>query len=325
MTTSRSQIGLGKPIDALLGDRARRYFGNGFRQGVVRLGGADRPREHGGPPRASWSGSVEYPAPWSVKATGPQAVHLSTIDAYLLAISAASALLGAAPTAAGRAERPLGAAWVRRCVIKAGSAPIEDGLDRIPVAATRVNAAGDSAERIHHISVTVGNMLVTAEIDSGSAVGAASAVDLPRTYRTTISDLLDVETSPDSTEVSGTVSYDSGPGRESFPEIESRYPHSVTFAEAFADMLQLGQVGLYALDGFTRADSDTLWMRNTLYEATSPVRPRVPGERVTTEIRSPRVVSMRGRRWRVATLRSRRASMALSCSVAHALPEGPRG
>ncbi|MGW4114052.1 AvrD family protein [Actinosynnema sp. NPDC004786] len=321
MVTSRSRIGSGKPVDALLGDRDRRYFGNGFRQGVVRLRTVDRAPGVDGAMRSVGLGSVEYPAPWSVKAAGPQDVHVSTIDAYLLAVSAASSLLGRERAGAGR---PLGASWVRRCAIKAGSVPIEDGLDRIPVSATRVRGSSDPA--VPTLSVAVGGMAVTVEVDPGDAVRFPSAVDVPRTYRTTVADLVDVEVAPGSAEVSATVVYRTGQAEgESFPEIESRYPESVTFAEAFADMLQLGQVGLYALDGVSRADSGTLWMRSTLFEATSPLRPRVPGDRITAEIRSPRVVTMRGRRWRVATLRSRRASMTLSCSVAHALPESGRG
>ncbi|ROP41814.1 AvrD family protein [Saccharothrix texasensis] len=319
MATSRSRIGSGEPIDALLGARDRRYFGNGFRQGVVRLRRAGRSFGVGGDSRFVGLGTVGYSAPWSVKASGPQNPHVSTIDAYLLAISAASSLLG--PRGTG-ADQPLGAAWVRRCAIKAGGAPIEDGLDRIPVSATWAHASTDPAARVLQVSVTVGSMLVTVDVDPGGGVRAPSAVDRPRTYRTTVSDLVDVEVAPGSAEVSATVHYSTGQGEEDlFQEIESRYPESLTFAEAFADMLQLGQVGLYAMDGLARADSDTLWMRNTLFEATSPFRPRVQGDRVTAEIRSPRVVTMRGRRWRIATLRSRRASMALSCSVAHALPE----
>lgn len=321
MTISRSPTGNGKSIDALLGERSQRYFGDGFRQGSVRFAGEARSDDVDALARCAGFGVVTYPGPWSRKASGPQNIHVSTIDAYQLAVSAASALLDATRTATGLQDRPLGTAWIRRCVIKAGRTPIEHGLDRIPVSATRVNATDDSISRIHTISVTVGNILVILDVDTGASIRAQSTSDLPRTYRTTATDLGEVTVTPDCLRVSGTATYTAGPGgQESFPEIESRFPECVTFAEAFADMLQLGQVGLYALDGFTRAYSHTLWMRNTHFEATTPLRPREQGERITTEIRSPRIVTMKGQNWRIATLRSRRLSLTLSCSVAHALP-----
>lgn len=319
MTTSLSKTGNGKSIDTLLGERSRRYFGDGFRQGLVRFRSVNQSDDVDASTRCTGFAAVTYPAPWSMKASGAQNIHVSTIDTYLLAVSAASALLDAG---ARRRDQPLGSAWVRRCVIKAGNAPIEQGLDRIPISAKRIDAADDPVGRMHVISVTVGNMLVTLEVDSGTTVRPQSTIDLPRTYQTTATDLTDVTVAPDCSQVSATVTYAEGPGRrESFPEIESRFPEFLTFAEAFADMLQLGQVGLYTLDGFARAHSNTLWMRNTHFEATSPLRPREDGERITTEIRSPRIVTMKGRNWRIATLRSRRSSMTLSCSVAHTLPE----
>ncbi|MBF6461228.1 hypothetical protein IU433_19540 [Nocardia puris] len=322
MTTCHLRADHAKPIDALLGNRAQRYFGDGFRQGTVRFtrAAATDPDENA---RCVGFGSLEYPGMWSLKSSGPQSIHVSTIDTYLLAVSAASSLLETTLLRGRRrGDDPLGSAWVRRCIIKAGTVPIEMGLDRIPVSATRINSSDAAAGRVHVISVTVGNMLAILDIDTGSTVPPQSATDVPRSYRGHATDLAGVTVAPDFSSVSADAEYRTVPGpAESYAEIESRFPGSVTFAEAFVDMLQLGQVGLYAMDGFARADSNTLWMRSTHYEATTPIRPRESGERVTTEIHGARVVTLKGRRWRAATLVSHRPSMTLSCSVAHALPD----
>lgn len=176
---------------------------------------------------------------------------------------------------------------------------------------------------VHSISVTVGNMLVSLVIDSADAADGLSEIKGEGgPFSSYATDLRDVRVGPEFDLISATarVSRRDGVVRHA-GGLESAYDGSLTFVEAFADMLQLGQVGLYLMDGITRADSKTLWMRTTRFETHSPIRPR-RDEVVSTSIRSPRIVHKDGARWRVATLSSDRGPMTLNCSVAHELPSG---
>lgn len=307
-------------VDDFLGARENRYFGDGFRRGKIRFLAAGMAADG----RIEGTGVVEYPGTWSVKAAGAQRLHLSTLDAYLLGVEAAAELLrGESSNGVERLVVPQ--AWVRRCVIKAGNAPIEDSLNNVPVSAVRVNATSEIGV-VHSISVTVGNMLVSLAIESSNASSSPDHIqDGNGSFSSYATDLRDVRVGSEFDQISATAKVsrrDYGVGEAG--GLESAYGGSLTFAEAFADMLQLGQIGLYLMDGITREDSKTLWMRSTRFETRSPIRPR-RDEVVSTSIRSPRIVHKDGARWRVATLSSDRGPMTLTCSVAHELPSDEVG
>ncbi len=306
-TTSRP----GDSIDDILGPRSTRYFGDGFRRAIVTFlpdrtpGG--RPEA---PHRLTGFGSVHYPGAWSTKASGAQRIHLSTIDAYLLAVEATSLLLGGDPRR--QPNRPPAGIRIRKCVIKAGHAPVEQRLDRVPVVATKIDSTRVSETMEHLVQIAVGGMHLFLTAGPATLLRSDRAGVTAR-MRTVPSDLHDVVVADDASSVAATAVYEDPLGTEG-------HGTRLTFVDAFAEMLQLGQVGLYSMDDISREHSHTLWMRTAHFTTTSPASTRTAGERVVVDIHHPRIVHMAGRRWRTATLISHRPAMSLSCSVAHALP-----
>jgi hypothetical protein len=288
-------------VDQYLGPGATRFFGAGHRGVEYELSGLVT--DAAGTTRGR--ARISYPAGWSAKATGPLRPHLSTIDALILGADLAE---GALRRAGGDAWT----GWLRRVDIRAGAAPYEEGLDRVPVEASVVStdAAGEGPP-VSAVECRIANMVVRCEVEHG----LDGRTDLPlyggyRGRRQLIEDVtVDLERERADAAVTILAS-----GEQGAPV--------VTLVDSFVVALQMGQVLLYALDGVERADSNTLWMRNTTITCRRPHPPIEQRLAVTTSLKGSRLLKGRGATWRTATVEGEVNGVRARCSVAHELPAG---
>ncbi|MFI0264771.1 AvrD family protein [Streptomyces sp. NPDC017056] len=97
---------------------------------------------------------------------------------------------------------------------------------------------------------------------------------------------------------------------------------SISMIDAFVAALQLGQVLLYELDGLTRAQSNTLWMRSTHITRAGASRPWHGSEPITTSLQAAKALpTAAGETWRTADVVSAVGDLTVRCAVAHRLLE----
>jgi hypothetical protein len=288
---------------------------------------------------------VGVPAEWSRKGGVSQRPHLSTIDAVVLAVELAQAQLTAHRRLGADALR---AVWVRRIVVRAGTSPLEEGLDGVPVACTTlgVEEPADAGQPwTIRAGARIGPMKVRLGLASPHPVGpalrggpeaAADAVLGLRATNRLYADgfrhrgvvVEDVEVGDSSTRAAALLRVVPGSAAGGSPAaqdagephgLESAYWPAVHLIDVFVAALQLGQVLLYGLDGMDRADSSTLWMRTTEFEVATPERPPSPGP-MAVRLENVALLTSRGARWRTADIVSTGHRVRLRCSVTHRLP-----
>ncbi|MCZ7459564.1 AvrD family protein [Streptomyces sp. WMMC940] len=338
-------------VSDYLGAPERRFFGEGYKRAQQRLTGVAAHTAPGGPatgegaPVVTATAAVDYPADWSRKGTVDQKPHLSTIDVLLLGVRLTEELLGHHRGLTGAELRD---SWIRRARIKAGAVPVEDGLSGFPVSARlgAETASPDPGRTVSVVDATVGALTVRVELDhpdvhrgaragtagadSGPEPGTAPGQPLRRPFgdgckkrRQSIEDVVVGAGRDTATAVVRLDAWDeaSGPGEGT----EGGHQPSAGLIDAFVVALQLGQIMLYELDQVDRADSHTLWMRSTLFEASTPHRPLATPEGgplpVTAELRNATVLRNRsGETWRRADIVAELSGVGVVCSVAHRLP-----
>ncbi|MFI1470007.1 AvrD family protein [Streptomyces wuyuanensis] len=339
-------------VSDYLGAPERRFFGEGYKRAQHRLtdlavhtAPEDGPDAGEGAPLVTATAVVDYPADWSRKGSVDQKPHLSTIDVLLLGVRLTEALLG---DHRGLTGAELRNSWIRRARIKAGAAPVEDGLSGFPVSARLGSEAAspDPGRTVSVVDARVGALTVRIELDhpdvrrgadagtvhdgSGPEPGDVPGQPLRRPfgegYRKRRQSIEHVVVGTGRDTAGAVVRLEArdeaaGPGEGT----EGGHQPSAGLIDAFVVALQLGQVMLYELDQVDRADSHTLWMRSTLFEASTPHRPLAAQDGgplpVTAELRNATVLRSRsGETWRRADIVAELAGIGVVCSVAHRLP-----
>jgi hypothetical protein len=331
---------LGATIDDLLGPASGRFFGNGYRRIGQHVGGfswdsADRSL------RAV--AGVVYPADWSVKQLDQSlAPHLSTIDGLVLAAQLSDAALTLDLGLDAEQRRTM---WLRRVEIRAGSQPDELGLDALPASAQVQPAQGEALLDGHRISLVVcrvGRMTVRCTVEHPAGRGTQGTPPRPeaepgaellgaagqRVYGTGYQRcrqlLTEVTADPDAAEPTAlawlalTDDLTDPPADQG---LEGAFQPGLTLVDAFVAALQLGQVLLYELDGVSRSESSTLWMRRTVLTAETPPTPLAEAVPVTVELNGAQVLDSREALWRSADIQFRGAGVGVLCAVTHRLPE----
>lgn len=316
-------------VDDYLGNRATRFFGEGYKRATHGLAGIES-AGGGGEEAISATATVGYPADWSRKGTIDQRPHLSTIDVLLLGVQLSEVWLA---RHAGVGEAALRSAWIRQVHIKAGSSPVEDELEAFAVTARRTALSPSPAgpdRAVSTLACKVGSLSVRLDVDhlagptSGDTPGDPAGRPCGDGYRTHTQQVSDVTVAADrlSAEARVEVQVEAGAAGAG---IEGDYQPAVGLIDVFVVALQLGQVLLYELDGLTRAESNTLWMRSTRWRIDAPARP-VDGEHpVLVELRDAALLHNRkGETWRRADIVSGLGGIAVTCSVAHQIPATDR-
>jgi hypothetical protein len=108
---------------------------------------------------------------------------------------------------------------------------------------------------------------------------------------------------------------------QTYSGIESWYAPTLSLIDAIAVSAQLSQALLYELDGVSRGDTSTLWMRRFSAQRKTPYQPIETPSICTLGTKSSRLREMGGAKWRMADLKARISGIEGSFSIAHALPE----
>ncbi|MFF3495284.1 AvrD family protein [Streptomyces sp. NPDC002795] len=325
-------------IDDYLGPGETRFFSRGYQRAEYRVG--DLVVTPADAPDAGVRGTVDvgYPADWSRKKDGTDLrPHLSTVDALVLGVQLAELHLthGYGLDAAARRRLRL-----HKVVLRAGGAPQEE-LSDIPLAARLVETEelpghGGRFRSVH--DCTVGNLRVRCEIEheiAARAVEEAHHNSLTAAlgpegerfwgggFKRRHHHIRDVDIDLRDFSARADIAFDPEPeaAREG---IEGDRQPAVSLVDAFVVNLQLAQVLMYELDSISRAESNTLWMMQTVLEAASEASwPVGADSRVArTALSSRRLLPLRGGLWRSVEITGELAGMNLRCGFAHELPPG---
>ncbi|MFI8518807.1 AvrD family protein [Streptomyces sp. NPDC085481] len=338
MSVRTGQQILLKSIDDYLGPSETRFFSRGYQRAEYRVRNVIvTPAEA---PDAGVRATVDvgYPADWSRKKDGTDLrPHLSTVDALVLGVQLAELHLahGYGLDAAARTRMRL-----HKVVLRAGGAPQEELAD-IPLAARLVRTEDLPGLPARHLTVhdcTVGNLRVRTEIEHDivtraveearhesleHALGPAERRFWGDGFKRRRHLIDDVRVDMDSLSAQADVHFapEAEPAREG---IEGAHQPSVSLVDAFVVNLQLVQVLMYELDGVSRAESNTLWMMQTVLES-APVPAELPdhpdrSRLARATLTGKRLLPLRGGIWRSVEVKAELAGVALRCGFAHELP-----
>jgi hypothetical protein len=318
-------------IDEVLGNREFRFFGDGFRR--ARHDIRDASVTFGGDGSGCIAGraSVSYPADWSRKGAVDQRPHLSTIDVLIIGMRLAEIFLARRAPASAGADEP---AVLRSVRIKAGNRPVEDeltGFDVTARIAPAIPSAG--AERVTSIvDCQVATLRVQCEVSHPAGPAAAPAgeagVPLPippapfgAPLKARRHELMEIDADLGQLTARAAVRTTLDPGEPAPGGRLDGHPQTASPVDCFVIGLQLGQLLLYQLDELTRADSNTLWMRDTLLTM-DPSRAALPAVApALMRLDEPRLLRKSDAEvWRAAKVAGEFQGVSLRCSVAHRLP-----
>lgn len=323
-------------VDDYLGPGERRFFGKGYKRAEQRLTDIDLATGPEGKGFVRARASVGYPSDWSRKGQQDQAPHLSSIDALLLAGEVADLHL-THTLRLSPAERS--AMRLRRIRIKAGRKPVEDALGDFQVDATitPLAVAAPPAFRVSAVDCRVGEMRVHCEVEhpEGRQRAAAGfwrhpdellgpAVTRPygaahKTKSQGLSDLV-VDVGRQRADAVFEVQCENPEGIR-VHGLETYSQNSASVLDFFVVAIQLGQILLYETDQVDRAESNTLWMRQTVLEIAGPGEVRTGPSPVSAWLEEAELLTPAdGTTWRTADIVAESRGMTVRCSVAHRLP-----
>jgi hypothetical protein len=282
-------------VDDILGDRAERYFGDGYTDCVHSLQNL-KTYPDGDAIAFSCAGVVQTPSTWSTKGHVRQLPHLSTIDMIELSLLCVNALLG------GQSDDTGPRGWgLRALSIVADNAPVEGELTQLPI---RGRIRRDRGQELD-VQIAIAGMQIdlTGAIDQGGGLPET----LSKGQAIAVQELMfDTEAL-----VSAALVH----------PLSSETVERWSTTSCFAAALQLGQAILYELDGIRRSETNTLWMKRTsvrgaasspCFDASQPIFVRLENVRKYTkgdgESRRADIVGFV-------------ANREVICSVTHRLPD----
>ncbi|MBG7464639.1 avrd-related protein [Pseudomonas aeruginosa] len=224
-------------IDDFLGKRESRYFGEGYLRSDQSIRDFRIHHNESGL-HFSCLGSVCLPELWSQKGDSQQTPHLSTIDVIELSVASLRRLFQS--TLHGVV---VPATSIKRIKITAGNSPVESDLDSIGITGhVRSDHGGEYVVDIQIVNMTL-------EIAFSHGLGPHAPA-------------LSSEKQP--VKVHNVMALAHEEQAVAFAMVKSEHSdvnQSWSLSSCFAAALQLGQTLLYELDGVSRAESNTLWMK----------------------------------------------------------------
>lgn len=315
-------------IDEYLGPSEGRFFGSGYRRSVYSFNDPV-PVEDGFRSQVD----IDYPVDWSRKKEGDDLTpHLSTVDVMVLGMRCVETLM---EKEVGLSEKDIGAARIRKMVIRAGTRPQEDLVD-VPLSAaiTRRKAEGDWRNLVSTFDIRVGVMSSRVQVEHGKpreipldagdwstltgrddrywGTGYRREDQLLRNVSVDLGELrcrADVELRKEG--------YASGLG--------SRCSSTMTVVDGFVSLLQMAQVLLYEIDGLDRSNSDTLWMQQVVLRQGGPATERDDTGAASLVISDHQLLDMSDGQWRNAELKGRMGDVTMSATFAHRISKSEKG
>jgi Pseudomonas avirulence D protein (AvrD) len=323
-------------MEEYLGPVHGRYFGSGYKRvdremsNITVVAGADFSGQ------ATATAQLYYPKDWSRKATSEELrPHLSTIDAFLLAVDLAEVYLadGHGLNAARRRQ-----AWIRAMSIRAGSAPDETltGLGAsLAVATTRGESDPNHATSsfrcrvgsikvqlmVEHPVADVGGPVRTVHDRADEVLGSKRSRYFGDGYKLRNQRFADVRVHDEGPAIDATVQVgtDDVFGRDD--GLGGAYGPSVSMLDCLLSLAQLAQVLVYRHDGIPRTDSNTLWMRRLSLETRSPHHQLSDPMRAVVSVDRASLLHLGGGTWRAFEMSGSIAGVVGTSSFAHQLPE----
>lgn len=293
-------------LSSILGPSSERYFGSRYTHVVPAMTSSGKWYLSDDAWMKEGIAEVRLSGLWSKMGSTAVVPHVSTIDVVSIALQASEQSL---MRFAGDSSWSLASVSV-----KAPTAPVEDGLDRIPFT-TSFLRNGDQVRTETQISgfTVVADMEPVAEPSGTRNAEARVYSDL---FRSRVPMIHGIELS------AGAVHTRTEVRRQKQAEVggvlDAHRGDGLNAIDAFVVSLQLGQVLLYELDGLTRAESDTLWMRTTRIVAHGA---KASASEVSASLEDSRIRNLRGDEWRLATIRGALPGLFdVTCAVAHRLP-----
>ncbi|MCQ4208932.1 AvrD family protein [Streptomyces longispororuber] len=325
-------------LDSCLGPGSSRFFGSGYKRVTQTL--THITTDGGARPGAlvTARGTLTYPRDWSRKSgAGDLRPHLSSIDALVLAANLAEVHIARAFGLDPAERRRI---WLRHADVRAGSSPHEELTD-FPVEGRLVTVEGpaDDATLASTFECRVGRLKVRCTLvhaqggragepvtysDEKQALGPARSRHYGAGYKQHEQHAEQVRVDLDRQQVSvlQRVVADDADATTPTCGAEAAYGPSVSLVDALVGVAQLAQILLYAQDGLSRGDSDTLWMRRFVISARTPVRPLGRSFVPTVRTENSRILPMGDTRWRTAELAvDDFAGIGGRCWLAHRLPD----
>jgi hypothetical protein len=320
-------------MDDLLGPRAQRFFGDGFRRVEHAIGDVVVTSVEGaGSARAT--AALDYPADWSKKSgSGELVPHLSTVDAYVLAVQLCEIYLG---HAYGLEAEQRSRIWVRSASIKAGTNPQED-LGVCPMRLRHIGAEVVSDSLCGMVSTfecTVGTLKVRLllEHDAGhpvtgpgfydtaeSVLGPAGLRHYGDGYKLRSHALTDVVIEDEQRGISGLIGCELNGDDQSRVGLAAAYQPFLSPIDCIIVGAQFAQALMYSVDGIERGGTQTLWMRSIAFQAQTPHQPVIHPFQTRAGVVDTKQLMMGNAVWRLATLTGFLQGVRVTAALAHAL------
>ncbi|WP_227983300.1 AvrD family protein [Nocardia spumae] len=308
-------------IDAVLGDRAGRFFGEGYKRIQHEIFDITVEARAQGPKLSAVAG-VRYPLDWSQKSTRVLTPHLSSIDCSIFGFRLLAVIL----RECGVSDADIGRCWMPYVQFSSGTVATEN-LDRFPIEATVTG----STETTLTISGSFGS---TMELEAVVALPTPPRLPAPGPARPVAEPaggysrgpvyrrgqyLRDIRLDSDGTGASAQFALAPVDSDSVGTGVADSYQPSITLVDATVILAQLSQVVLYELDNIARKDSETLWMRRMTARADAPPPPYTPGSATTRMARS-MVLGFGGGKWRISNWEAEFAGCSIRYDLAHQLP-----
>jgi hypothetical protein len=328
-------------VDDHLGPRTGRYFGEGFKRVNHRLTAVDvDPAERAG--RVEAKVGLEYPTDWSKKATGSLRPHLSSIDALLIAAQLCEMyLLHSYSLTPAQRQRM----WLRHVDIRAGSAPQEE-LEDLSIRAVNTSrriAAVGICSTVSTFSCVVGALRVTCEVEhdinrplfhplhlqtADDLLGDPDSRHFGNAYKARTQFIRAVDVAPEAGHVEALVAVTSGetPDESSHAAdqgLGGRYQPSLSMVDGLLVLAQLAQVVAYRMDGLSRANTNTMWMRRLTLNASTPFQPMRHPFVSSVNVEGANRLVIGDRVWRTVDAAGHFLGIDARCAFAHQLPAPP--
>jgi hypothetical protein len=319
-----------RSAEEYLGPPETRFFGAGYRRATHNLTTVTMDSRPDGTGTISATAAVTYPENWSRKGTTNQPPHLSTIDVIALGEQVAALYLQGAYGLSPSDPRIEALGSIR---ISAGSAPVEDELVGFGVEATAVSTrcSTDPVMICTTFDCAVANLRLVVSlrhpgtghrcttITAPDATGfPAPHDDSPGGSRPFASGWADRGNTATGLTIDRDTLAASAKAHFSPPPPWPPRPQDLV-VDAFVVTLQVGQILLYELDRLDRADSNTLWMRQTEIHWSSPRPERIPDAAMVT-ISKARIIDRGAERWRTADICGDVYGITTRCAITHRLP-----
>ncbi|WGD37206.1 AvrD family protein [Lysinibacter sp. HNR] len=298
-----------KTFDECLGDRSTRYFGHGYKSVQQSISNLTIDHESS---RVSGYAHVDYQVGWSQKRTEtPLNPHLSSIDGVIIAVTLCEAFM---IHAFGMHDEELQKAWVNKINVRAGTKPLTT-LHQFAVEGQHVSSDNiTETETVSLFACAIGTFKITLQIQHktlSSTVQNKALEAYPQSMTSSQRIYGDLYKQTDY--VSHRVHLDpaarTAAARLSLMEpdtaersgLEASYRTSSLIIGAIIVAAQLSQVLLYKIDGLSREETDTLWMRKFDITVAQPQQDENKSAEVLLHARQAQVLDLRNLGvWRIS-------------------------